>query len=396
MKTIEYQTWDINAADLPIFSDMLTYISEYIFQVTKEEGKILIDIEESKETEILQKIEQLRQYLSLDEVKSNREVSTKVLKDYTQSHPINQENVYRQLMESGSVIKMTDGAYAYTGLFLKVFRYFCRKIDAFGKQCFPNIQEMEESVLYPVEEYERGHYFESFPHHIMFQTTLKNDIELLDRFSKEGAGNPEFFSNQNMKRPKNVMRHAACVPIYPMLKDALIPEKEPRYFLISGKCFRNESGNICELMRLNEFYMKEYVCIGTLEQTLDMIAKARALWEEWIETFGLHATIETANDSFFANNYKKLKIFQILGDSKQEFRVLIPHSGAFCAVSSSNVHRTHFTKSYNIHNEHALCQSACFAFGIERLAYTLLAQKGLDVGKWDEATRREILGDEAS
>ncbi len=392
MKTIEYATTGINATDINVFADMLAYISEYIFKITKEEAKVLLDIEESKEEEILEKIELLKQYLDLDEVKRGREVTTKVIKDFRENQYINKENVYEKLIESGSVIKMTEGAYAYTGLFLKVFRYFCNKIDEFGKKCFEDIQEFEESILYPIDEYERGHYFESFPHHIMFQTTMRNDIELLDRFSKEGTSNPETFSNKSMKRPYNVVRHAACVPIYPMLKDAYIPEEKPRYFLISGKCFRNEGANVSELARLNEFYMKEFVCIGTLQQTLDMISRARALWEEWIEKFGLNCTIETANDSFFANNYKKLKIFQIMGDSKQEFRVRIPHSDAFCAVSSSNVHRTHFTKTYNIHNENSYCQSACFAFGIERLSYTLLAQKGLDVSKWDEVTKKEIFG----
>lgn len=392
MKLIEISLTDISKADVGIFVDMLAYVSEYIFKITKENDKVTLEIEETKEEEVNEKIKQLRQHLNLDEVKNGREVTTKILKDFRHNQPINKNNVFSDLIESGSVVKMTDGAYAYTGLFLQVFRYFCKKIDEFGKQCFEGIQEYEESVLYGVDEYDRGHYFESFPHHIMFQTTMRNNVELLDRFSKEGSKSEGIFSNENMKRPTNVIRHAACVPIYPMLKNAIIPVDKPRYFLISGKCFRNEGANVCELSRLNEFYMKEYVCIGTIEQTLDMISRARALWEEWIEKFGLHCTIETANDSFFANNYKKLKIFQILGDSKQEFRVLIPGSDTFCAVSSSNVHRTHFTKTYNIRNEKSYCQSACFAFGIERLSYALLSQKGIDITKWDESTRKEIFG----
>lgn len=392
MKTIKYSTQGINAADIGIFADMLAYISEYIFKITREKEEIILEIEPEKEEEVLQKIAELRKTLELDEVKKGREVTTKVLEDHTDNKPINSEGIFDKLIESGSVVKMTEGAYAYTGLFLQVYRYFCRKIDEFGRKCFDGIQEYEESVLYPVDEYERSHYFESFPHHIMFQTNMKSDKELLDRFSKCGAGDPGIFSNENMRKPVNVVRHAACVPIYPMLKDEFIPADKPRYFLISGKCFRNEGANVFELSRLNEFYMKEYVCVGTLEQTLDMIAKARALWEEWIEKFGLNCTIETANDSFFASNYKKLKIFQILGDSKQEFRMLIPGTESYCAVSSSNVHRTHFTKTYNIHNDNSLCQSSCFAFGIERLSYALISQKGSDVDKWDEATRKEIFG----
>lgn len=392
MKTIEYSTSEINASDVNVFTDMLAYVSEYIFKITRENGRVLLDIEDTKEDEVLDKIAQLRKTMELDEVKKGREVTTKVLVDKRSNVPLNTDNIFSKLVESGSVVKMTDGAYAYTGLFLQVYRYFCRKIDEFGKKHFNGIQEFEESVLYPVKEYETGHYFESFPHHIMFQTTMKSDAELLERFSKNGTNDSTIFSNDNMKRPENVVRHAACVPIYPMLKDAYIPADSPKYYLISGKCFRNEGANVYELARLNEFYMKEFVCIGTLEQTLDMIKSARALWEEWIDTFNLNCTIETANDSFFASSYKKLKIFQILGDSKQEFRVYIPDGDFFCAVSSSNVHRTHFTKTYNIHNDNSFCQSSCFAFGVERLSYALLSQKGVDIDKWDEATRKEIFG----
>ncbi len=392
MKTIEYSTSEINASDVNVFTDMLAYVSEYIFKITRENGRVLLDIEDTKEDEVLDKIAQLRKTMELDEVKKGREVTTKVLVDKRSNVPLNTDNIFSKLVESGSVVKMTDGAYAYTGLFLQVYRYFCRKIDEFGKKHFNGIQEFEESVLYPVKEYETGHYFESFLHHIMFQTTMKSDAELLERFSKNGTNDSTIFSNDNMKRPENVVRHAACVPIYPMLKDAYIPADSPKYYLISGKCFRNEGANVYELARLNEFYMKEFVCIGTLEQTLDMIKSARALWEEWIDTFNLNCTIETANDSFFASNYKKLKIFQILGDSKQEFSVYIPDGDFFCAVSSSNVHRTHFTKTYNIHNDNSFCQSSCFAFGVERLSYALLSQKGVDIDKWDEATRKEIFG----
>lgn len=235
--------------------------------------------------------------------------------------------------------------------------------------------ELQAQALLEGLEKEKGKYFESFPHHLCFETNMRNDVELLDRFSKNGASDPEIFQNTSFKQPINILRHAACVPIYPMLKDRLIQEDSPVYYMVSGKCFRNEDKNVEELSRLNEFYMKEYVCIGTLEQTQKLIEEAKELWKYWIDRFSWQSTIETANDSFFANNYKKLKIFQIMGSSKQELRVVIPHNGTSCAVSSANMHRTHFTKVYNIHSEHALCSSSCFAFGIERLSYALLCQK---------------------
>ncbi|ETI96508.1 MAG: hypothetical protein Q606_CBAC00062G0024, partial [Intestinibacter bartlettii DORA_8_9] len=120
--------------------------------------------------------------------------------------------------------------------------------------------------------------------------------------------------------------------------------------------------------------------------------KCRNLWYFWVDKFKLNGKIDTANDSFFASNYKKLKLFQMLGDSKQEFKLWLPDSDSYISASSSNVHRTHFTKERNIRNEHGYCQSSCFAFGLERLTYALLSQKGLDVKLWDDDTYEEIFG----
>ena len=107
----------------------------------------------------------------------------------------------------------------------------------------------------------------------------------------------------------------------------------------------------------------------------------------------MNCRISTATDSFFASNYKKLKLFQILGNSKQEFQVCLPGSDMFSACGSVNFHRTHFTKPYNIRSsEDSYCYSACCAFGIDRLSYALLSQKGLDPDRWDQETYDEIFG----
>lgn len=161
--------------------------------------------------------------------------------------------------------------------------------------------------------------------------------------------------------------------------------------MIAGKCFRNEGENILELARLNEFYMLEYVFLGTPQQCSERIEHSRALWRFWADTFQVNVKLDTANDSFFASNYKKLKLFQMLGDSKREFKWQIPARDLYIACASANLHRTHFSKPYAIKSSNgAFCYTACFAFGIERLTYALLSQKGTDVSKWDAQTRDEI------
>ena len=86
----------------------------------------------------------------------------------------------------------------------------------------------------------------------MFQSLMKNDIEVIDRFAQKGV-EKETLGN-DMQTPVNVLRHAACVPVYEFLKNQIISPDTPEIYLVSGKCFRNEAGNVKELARLNEFF----------------------------------------------------------------------------------------------------------------------------------------------
>lgn len=147
--------------------------------------------------------------------------------------------------------------------FCRSTRYFDRKIEAFGKAAFGPVKQYDFPVLYPIDNYEKGGYFETFPHYIMFQTTMKNDLAVLDRFAQKGTQDKTIF--EEMKPPTLVLRHATCAPVYQFLSGSTIQRDAPQTYLVSGRCFRNEAGNAYELARLNEFNMKEYVFVGAPE-----------------------------------------------------------------------------------------------------------------------------------
>lgn len=42
-----------------------------------------------------------------------------------------------------------------------------------------------------------------------------------------------------------------------------------------------------------------------------MIEISKELIKFWVDIFKLNSKYETANDSFFANNYKKMKFFKL-------------------------------------------------------------------------------------
>lgn len=387
-----YNLESIPESDRTFFVEMLSYISEYVTDISVEGNTVSIAYEGASEEEIVTSVKFLENMIEVKLKNVGDKVQIKTIEDYTNRETINTMNIFEEMLKLGIVKPISSGAFAYSGIYLKVFKYFCKKVEDSIERLFPNLekQEYEVPILTPVDDYDEGKYFETFPHHIMFQTTMKSNINVIDRFAKNGISDRTILNE--VKTPTNVLRTAACVPIYPFLRDARISQEAPKCFLVSGKCFRNEGNNVKELSRLNEFYMKEYVFVGTPKQAKSYIEKAYALWKFWDETFNINCKIDTANDSFFASNYKKLQLFQILGDSKREFKWLIPNSDTYISCSSANFHRTHFTKVYNIKTDEtdAYCHSSCFAFGIERLTYALLSQKGLDVSKWDSATKEEI------
>ena len=384
-------TLDLNqfqAKDQNFFTEMLPYVSPAIRNIQRQGDKVMVELEERDEAEVTQKVGQLRDMI-LNGQLSGKEVKIKTLEDHSDAVPLNQSPIFQTLLDTEGVKEIVDGVYAYSDLFLQVYRYFDRKIEAFGKEVFGPVKQYDFPVLYPIDNYEKGGYFETFPHYIMFQTTMKNDLAVLDRFAQKGTQDKTIF--EEMKTPTLVLRHATCAPVYQFLSGSTIQRDAPQTYLVSGRCFRNEAGNAYELARLNEFNMKEYVFVGAPETCAEKVGQAKELWHFWQETFGLNCKVNTANDSFFASNYKKLQFFQVLGDSKQEFVCRLDNPDKEIAAASANFHRTHFSKPYNIRLDNGnFAYTACFAFGVERLTYALLCQKGLDVSKWDEKTVQEL------
>lgn len=383
---------DYSNDDKNFFCNMIYYISDHIQSINRCGSYIKITFDKTYEKEVLENVRILQHALETSTEIVGLEESAKVeietLEDYTNTKTINCNNVFDEMLKRNMIYPCSQGAYLYSDLFLKVFQYFEKKIDIFWKKNFMNLEKKEIIVpaLMSIDEYEKGGYFQNFPHYMMFQSSLVKDAVTLSGLSNGNISSKEI--GKYTKTPTTILRHAACAPVYAYCQDKIISKEQT--FLVSGKCFRNEDNNTYELARLNEFFMKEYVFIGMHTDIERSINTAKKLWKFWRECFELNCKIDTANDSFFASNYKKMRLFQLLGDSKQEFKIYLPNEEIYIAAGSVNFHRTHFTKPYNIRSKQGYCHSACFAFGIERLAFGLLSQKGLDEDKWDMKTREEI------
>ena len=168
MMVFKYDISDIAAQDMECFRDMTAYVSSYIISIDKtENGEMYFNITDGHADEVRRKLDILKN--SLSESKYDCSVEEKVFFSTADHQTLN----------------ITDGVYAYGGLFLKVYNYFSEYFSKAAREMFGSeLLEYKVPVLYPAKEYERGKYFENFPHHIMFQTLIKNDIEVLERFAE--------------------------------------------------------------------------------------------------------------------------------------------------------------------------------------------------------------------
>lgn len=383
-----YKCIGLGSDDLETFCEMIPYISSKVLSYEKKDDSILVNCDDEYNDEITSELKKLNEMLSSTDLGS---LSENVLEDYTYNNTYINKDVFNELLKKEYIRELAEGAFCYSGLFLKIYDYFDKKIKEYAFEQFDNIRVEVYPVLYPVAEYIKGGYFENFPHYMMFQSKFKNNIETYEKFSnlRCSCGCEDF--SDHISSPKNVLRHAACAPVYPYMENKVLKQDESLSFFVSGKCFRNEETNLSELSRVNEFLMEEYVFIGNNDFITRNIEKSKELVRFWIKKFKLNAKSQNANDSFFASNFKKLKYFQIIGNSKVEYKFLIPNTEIYISCCSANFHRTHFSKPYNIKNENGeYCFTACFAFGIERLTYSFLSQKGLDIEKWDRETLDEI------
>ncbi|MEQ8483706.1 MAG: amino acid--[acyl-carrier-protein] ligase [Pseudomonadales bacterium] len=180
---------------------------------------------------------------------------------------------------------------------------------------------------------------------------------------------------------------AACYPLYPTLSGTLAPGGG--LFDLSSYVFRHEPSD--DPARLQIFRMRENVRVGTADE----VRAWRARWMErgvaLLESLGLDVRLEVANDPFFGRAGRMLKANQRTDAGKFEIVSPICADQALTALASFNVHGDKFGHAFDIRSSDGGCaQSACFGFGLERVALALFRTHGLDLGRWPEDVRRQL------
>jgi seryl-tRNA synthetase len=292
------------------------------------------------------------------------------------------------LLEAGLLVSSGDGGlYGRSGVFEDVIDAVDRLVLAAGAD--QDAARFRFPPVFPKAEFEKTDYLASFPNLTGSVTTFKGDDRAHAELLAVRARDDDW---ERLLQPTGVMLvSAACHPAYRMMAGTL-PAGGTRLD-IYGYCFRHEPA--VDPARMQAFRQHEYVYLGEP-------AGARAHRETWVarglellQSIGLDAAAEVANDPFFGRAGRMLAANQ--RDETLKIELVVHLYGGVgagdngTAIVSSNCHLDHFGEAFGITtSEGDVAHTACVGFGMERIALALLRQHGLDPTAWPGAVRQRL------
>ncbi|MFJ5229947.1 hypothetical protein ACIQBJ_08575 [Kitasatospora sp. NPDC088391] len=184
-----------------------------------------------------------------------------------------------------------------------------------------------------------------------------------------------------------VLLPAACYPVYATLDGRDLTE--PVRFSVEAQCFRQEA--TAEPGRLRTFRMAELVTAGTAEHCQQWREHWLGRVADWLETLGLKPSVELADDPFFGGGRRIYQAAQRAQELKFELRVPVA-DGLPQAIASANLHKDHFGEAFAFTADGATGNTACTAFGLDRIALALLHTHGPRPADWPQPIGNALNG----
>lgn len=254
-------------------------------------------------------------------------------------------------------------------------RFFMQVLQkAFGAE------EMKPPSMISSSVVDKAGYFVTGCQHISFVAPISNDPDVFDEFlpfwsktaDEDGICRDEQL-RQYTKLPKDILTPAICLHSYPLFENRKIASGDMVTLSMSGSVFRDESGNLNNEERLNEFKMREGIFVGAREKLMGIHPGLASLFVLCGYVFGFRYKVETANDIFFDENAMQQLLSQLVSDNKIEFAVYSEVKDKYIAIASLNKHHQHFSKNFQIYDtDDQPVDTMCIAFGLSRFVYLIM------------------------
>jgi seryl-tRNA synthetase len=201
---------------------------------------------------------------------------------------------------------------------------------------------------------EKCGYFSSFPQHLTIASYLKQ-------------GEHDSIVNQKNVREDQVCNSdmyftpAACLHIYPMLKDNNINEK---IITTKARVYRYENHNFNGNTRLWDFTVREIVFIGSKKYVIEKLEYMKDITLKYVLSKKINAEIASAVDNFYPskNNLIKQKLQHA---NSLKYELIVPFNNNDISIASFNYHGTHFSQAFDFDNSGQVV-TGCVGYGLER------------------------------
>jgi seryl-tRNA synthetase len=306
------------------------------------------------------------------------------------------ERVVKELREAhvdatkfvaAKVVPVRKGLNVYTSEMATLYDMVDLLFKAYFQAAF-GAQNLKVPSMISTAVVERAGYFDTGCQHISFVAPISNDPDLFEQFqpfwnehAEDGYCRHGELKNY-LKTPKDVLTPAVCLHTYPLFENIKLPSDQVIALTCVGSVFRDESGNLNNDERLNEFTMREGVFYGHPDRLKDIHADLVNFIVFVGLVFGLQFRLETATDMFFNENAEQQLFSQLLSDNKIEFAVYSEKISKYMATTSINKHHNHFSKNFGMTDESDnFISTMCMGVGVSRIVFALQdrVQNGLGV-----------------
>jgi len=287
------------------------------------------------------------------------------------------------IQDDRPVPTMAPGVYLYPGSFETIIGLLRTGITALAAG-----QPFRRLAIPPVisrRTIERAGYVKTFPQLLGTVHSYTGDAKTWGKLMPLVDDGGPWHSEQAIS--DLVLLPAACYPVYQTLLEQQLDG--PRKFHVEANCFRQEATS--ETGRLRTFRMVELVTAGTEDYCLDYRDHWLKRVESWFTALGLDVTIEVADDPFFGPGKKLYQAAQRMQELKFELRVPVAEN-LVQAIASANFHKDHFGEAFDFTVDGAVGNTACMAFGMERVAFALTHRHGNDPERWPADVLAAIAG----
>lgn len=278
-----------------------------------------------------------------------------------------------------------DGLVGYNGTFEAILAGLETAITRAGLVDKPEVMRFPPAMSQAA--FERSGYMTNFPH---FGGTVhcfcgddKDHRALLGKMAR----GEDWMDGQ--ESAGLVLSPAACYQVYPIVAQRGALQPGGHLVDVQSYCFRHEPS--LEPTRMQLFRMREYVRIGTQDEVLAFRADWMARGQALVELLQLPCAVDVANDPFFGRAGKLMAESQRMQNLKFELLIPVNDDGRPTACLSFNYHQTYFGDTWSLVNaDGTAAQTACCAFGMERLVLALLRHHGFDPAQWPADVRKAL------